>query len=289
MPQYFTHYWRNETWDEEAAVSPAGTPIVSLGSGQFLDRGVQSDDYLYAITVKQGKLLLCCRVRVAEVCDVPRAKRILGVSDLYGAPQQAIAAESTPALWNNQVSDTDTAKLTFIDSAGLPKPLVFVTTGQLDQQTLRGVRRLTVTSALILDSYLPAPVTIDLPEVEMWASDDASASTSDETEYESFADGKKDRKYVSFYERNPKNRKEAIAFHGLTCKACAFNFEAKYGARGKDFIHVHHVVPVSQYEKPKAIDPATDLTVLCPNCHAMIHRDKKRTLTVSELQATFLY
>jgi hypothetical protein len=279
----FTHYWGNKTWDLESEVTPAGSQIVNLASSKFLEREVNTDDFVYVITVKKGKLYLCCRLQVAEVCGVHRAARILGTTDLYPLPDQLIASGSTPVTWNMRITDSDTAKLRFVKSNGVIQPPKFKNAGVLDQQTMRSVRQITVSAAEILDTYLSAPTPIELPAVSLWVSENES-DNSDETEYESFADGKKKRKYVSFYERDPRNRREAIKLHGLTCKACRFNFEATYGHHGKDYIHVHHVVPVSHFEKPKRVDPAKDLTVLCPNCHAMIHRDKKRTLSLAELR-----
>jgi 5-methylcytosine-specific restriction enzyme A len=71
--------------------------------------------------------------------------------------------------------------------------------------------------------------------------------------------------------------------HGLSCVVCRFNFEAVYGVWGKGFIHVHHNKPISE-SGPTSINPQTDLSVVCPNCHAMIHRDKNHTLSVQELR-----
>jgi len=113
-------------------------------------------------------------------------------------------------------------------------------------------------------------------------------STSDESaedaEFESGVEGNKKQRYTTYYERIPENRKQAIKIHGVTCKACDFNFEKKYGSHGKDFIHVHHIKPISQFEKPKRINPETDLIPLCPNCHSMVHRFKSKTLSLEELK-----
>lgn len=95
-------------------------------------------------------------------------------------------------------------------------------------------------------------------------------------------DGDKKRRYTTYYERNPFNRNKAIELHGLTCMACNFNFEKTYGEMGKGFIHVHHNKPVSE-SGPTYVNAKTDLCVLCPNCHSMIHRKKNNTLTVDEL------
>ena len=110
-------------------------------------------------------------------------------------------------------------------------------------------------------------------------------SLSDDLESESLSreDGAKNYRYSSRYERNPVNRKRAIEIHGYTCMACSFNFEDNYGDVGKEFIHVHHNKPVSE-TGPTKINASTDLSVLCPNCHWMIHRNKKETLRVNDLK-----
>lgn len=74
------------------------------------------------------------------------------------------------------------------------------------------------------------------------------------------------------YERNRVNRMLCLKQYGYTCKICGFDFEAKYGELGKEYIHVHHVVPVSRLGENYVIDPIHDLIPVCPNCHAMLHR-----------------
>ena len=44
-------------------------------------------------------------------------------------------------------------------------------------------------------------------------------------------------------------RKMAIKIHGNKCMACGFDFESVYGKHGKNYIEVHHVVPLSYIEK----------------------------------------
>jgi predicted HNH restriction endonuclease len=96
-------------------------------------------------------------------------------------------------------------------------------------------------------------------------------------------EGTKKSRYTTYYERNPFYREKAIAIHGLVCMACEMDFEAKYGSWGAGFIHVHHNKPVSE-SGPTRINPETDLSVVCPNCHAMIHRKQDVTLTVQEVK-----
>ena len=86
------------------------------------------------------------------------------------------------------------------------------------------------------------------------------------------------------YERDHKLREQAIRIHGLTCMACGFNFEETYGEWGVGFIHVHHTKPVAQGGQ-RLISARDDLVVLCANCHAMVHREKARTLSLGELRS----
>jgi 5-methylcytosine-specific restriction protein A len=84
-------------------------------------------------------------------------------------------------------------------------------------------------------------------------------------------EGAKMRIEVNKYERSRINRAAALSAHGTSCKVCSFNFEENYGPEGKGFVHVHHVIPVSQIGENYLIDPVLDLIPVCPNCHAIIH------------------
>ncbi|WP_337946952.1 MULTISPECIES: HNH endonuclease [unclassified Pseudoalteromonas] len=86
---------------------------------------------------------------------------------------------------------------------------------------------------------------------------------------------------VNSYERNLKARSECIKEYGVSCTVCGFNFEETYGKRGKGFIHVHHIVPISDIGDEYQVDPIRDLRPVCPNCHAMLHR--KGNISIKEL------
>jgi predicted HNH restriction endonuclease len=84
-------------------------------------------------------------------------------------------------------------------------------------------------------------------------------------------------------ERDPRLRDDAIAIHGLSCMACGFDFAKAFGTLGLGFIEVHHVTPLSEVGLSET-DPKTDLTVLCSNCHRMVHRKKGICLSIEELK-----
>lgn len=102
--------------------------------------------------------------------------------------------------------------------------------------------------------------------------------------YEVRSEGCAIKYYTTRYERDPRNRKAAIKIHGTKCMACGFDFEKVYGERGKDYIEVHHVIPLASRDEEMQISPETDLIVVCANCHRMIHRKKNQILSLEELR-----
>ena len=82
--------------------------------------------------------------------------------------------------------------------------------------------------------------------------------------------------------RNPKLVAAAKARYGYRCQVCDFSFEDRYGKLGKEFIEVHHLLPIA-IRKGQRTSTTDDVRVVCANCHRMIHRGPK-LLDVSELQ-----
>ena len=87
-----------------------------------------------------------------------------------------------------------------------------------------------------------------------------------------YPEGARATVWVSAYERNPEARNKCIDHYGATCYVCGFNFEEVYGAIGKGFIHVHHLTPFAGAAERRT-SPVEDLRPVCPNCHAMLHRE----------------
>lgn len=90
--------------------------------------------------------------------------------------------------------------------------------------------------------------------------------------------------YVIKYERDRKNRRQAIELHGVECAICGFNFEKMYGEIGKGFIEVHHIKPLYENQTEVVVDPEKDLICVCSNCHKMFHRKKDHVLAPDELK-----
>jgi predicted HNH restriction endonuclease len=100
---------------------------------------------------------------------------------------------------------------------------------------------------------------------------------------ETYYEGATRQVNVNVYERNSKARKDCIAHYGPNCSVCGFNFKQFYGEFGEDYIHVHHLQPLSEIGEEYELDPIQDLRPVCPNCHAMLHRSKSVS-TIESLQ-----
>lgn len=111
-----------------------------------------------------------------------------------------------------------------------------------------------------------------------------SRAIEDGQDFHSHVEGNPSSYFGVRYERDPKLRLQAIAIHGMSCKACGFDFEKAYGEYAKGYIHVHHTLPISEFDGPKVVSPETDLVTLCANCHAVIHRRRSSTLSLDELR-----
>lgn len=103
-----------------------------------------------------------------------------------------------------------------------------------------------------------------------------------------FPEGAKQTVVVNRYERNLEARAKCIEFHKARCKVCEMSFAETYGLFAKDFIHVHHITPLHQISERYEVNPETDLIPVCPNCHAMLHRQENGVpMTVERLKLLY--
>lgn len=59
----------------------------------------------------------------------------------------------------------------------------------------------------------------------------------------------------------------------LRCEVCGFDFAEKYGELGREFCEVHHKIPLASLQAHR-VTRMEDLSVVCANCHRMLHRAK---------------
>ena len=103
-----------------------------------------------------------------------------------------------------------------------------------------------------------------------------SAVSTDEDDEEDF--GEEDLRTLREHKRIERNRKlsaKAKKIHGYVCQACDFDFEKQYGEIGRGFIEAHHLTPLYELKFQKiTLKAKEDFSVLCSNCHRMIHKSE---------------
>ena len=100
-------------------------------------------------------------------------------------------------------------------------------------------------------------------------------------------EGKLIQIHATAYERDPKNRAECLRIHGTKCAICGFDAAEVYGEEFRGHIHVHHIEPLGEVGAAHAIDPATDLIPVCPNCHMILHAKKGGVLKPEDVRAMY--
>lgn len=107
---------------------------------------------------------------------------------------------------------------------------------------------------------------------KIWEGLTGSNITKDKDVFNQYVEGARQQVYLTSYERNPKARTACLNHRGYSCVVCGFNFEKFYGELGRNFIHVHHLIPLSEIKVEYVVNPIEDMCPVCPNCHAMLHR-----------------
>ena len=119
-----------------------------------------------------------------------------------------------------------------------------------------------------------------------------SIEDDEQTKTDSVMEGQVLYKLHKVRERDPfiitRKKEQAFSLYGkLCCEACVFEFENFYGEIGKGFIECHHKIPL-YHLNISSKTTLEDLSLVCSNCHRMIHRSKI-SLTVEDLKSIVKY
>lgn len=148
----FTHYWTGSTCGLHEGLD--GEPLNHTAGNLFRARGVAPADKIYVVNVLRGDLYLIARMQVAKLTSQADAERYFG-EEVWVASEHLIATKGsgTPMRFRRMVPHNVAGELLF-ESADKYEGLKYEAPGALDRQTLRGVRRLTDSSALLLDRFM---------------------------------------------------------------------------------------------------------------------------------------
>ena len=166
VTKYFTHYWTGTACSVARELAQAGHDRLDhAASNQFRKRGarrvrrVRPGDYVYAVNICGGRMMVLGRMRVAEIINQSEAERRLPYEP-WEADDHLLAEDGTATLLNftRKVKPKAARSLRFLTSNGEERSLVFSKANPelLDSQTLRGVRELTEESAELLDRSFPS-------------------------------------------------------------------------------------------------------------------------------------
>jgi predicted HNH restriction endonuclease len=77
------------------------------------------------------------------------------------------------------------------------------------------------------------------------------------------------------------------------CEACNFSFSGFYGTHGEGFIEVHHKKPIHEMDISGTAqmlqDALKDVSLVCSNCHRMIHKKIGKMLSLRQLRKMISY
>lgn len=186
------------------------------------------------------------------------------------------------ARWRNQIIDAFETLGGSAQLASLYTELERRTGTKLTSGQRAGVRREIENHSSDSDNYRPSRQ--DLFETMggtgsgHWALRSRSSIDDDQVQdgAEAFIETEEGRQKLRVHLSRERSRsliqKFKSSLKSLACEICKFDFQEKYGPRGKGYIEAHHTIPIAHLmtgSKTKT----SDLIAVCANCHRMLHSD----------------
>jgi hypothetical protein len=84
--------------------------------------------------------------------------------------------------------------------------------------------------------------------------------------------------------RDQRLRRAAMDASQGICETCVTDFTKVLAGKGVRALQVHHRRQLSEVDEPK-LNSVKDLAVVCANCHALLHWNPKKALSVSQLKS----
>jgi hypothetical protein len=245
----FITLWSRPQVELERRSLQGSQTLDHTANTQFRKRGVEAGDRVYVLATQGGRLVLVGRLTVDHVVDQREADRYFG-RPVYEAPDHLIGVGTALSL--DRLVPEPIARAIQRESGRRLK--IDSDEYRVDANSLRTTGRITEESAALLERLLDAAVLVATGEPGVREG------------------GRREKRRLAI-ERSTRLRARALAYHGTACNVCGFSFAATYGPLGDGFAEVHHVAPLGSLDGEMLVDPATDVVVLCANCHRMVHRN----------------
>lgn len=270
MPSSFTHYWSESTPfdDDDLFIHTAGNRFVSAG--------VSTGDTVFGISVRRGTPILVGRLIASSPPVGFEEARELLPYEPWEADEHVIAVDGSASTQSSKrVIPIDVLRQLRFESPSGITALKWVSDTRLDQQTFRGVRRLTPESADLLESLIDDEFD-DLPQLE-----DVLEILSSEVE-DSKALSRSERLarlesaprqpevfevLTTAFQRNPDVIAEVLFRANGICEKCKNPAPFARRSDGTPYLEVHHWTPLSEGGE----DTVDNAGALCPNCHREAH------------------
>lgn len=88
---------------------------------------------------------------------------------------------------------------------------------------------------------------------------------------------------IKVRKRNAELKDLAIEKYGKFCEVCNLDLDGKYG-KDNSVAHVHHRDQLSSLKDKEVHNSIKDVAVVCPTCHAVIHKNPRKAKTISEIK-----
>jgi hypothetical protein len=169
MPTFFTLYITNKTIDEKYR-RYVGL-VDSWSSNPTLNKlNVGVGDSIYWVSIKEGSLYVISGLRFGRILSYEDFSKQYGkdLADAWGGHGKSfyVASEATTIAVHRKVSLEDAKNIRF--ETGKDRLKFKKDSNDLDPQTLRSPRELTMESARLLDGYLGDYVQIEDKHITAW-------------------------------------------------------------------------------------------------------------------------
>jgi len=121
---------------------------------------------------------------------------------------------------------------------------------------------LSVVTQLLYDTFLEA---LGVEEAPIPPEERASV-------HSTYAEGQRATKEVTFFTRNANLAEATKKHYDYTCQLCGYKPAVLFGDKMRSIgLDCHHLNPLSERSIPQNESTLADVTVLCANCHRLVH------------------